>query len=176
MKTFGEEIELKRQAALDRLSKVPIAILLWGPSEDKNTEIAQLRVNLKKTLKDLGHEVYFSEELYNDKSPYSLRIQQFIQVEVFDLVISIPETEGSIAEIHDFARMPTFSNKVIVFLDTGWSNGYSNKTLIEAQTRLSSKVILYTKESMPACIVDQCIKEVIALQEYYYMFGRGVNV
>ena len=45
-------------------------------------------------------------------------------MEAADIVFSLPDTPGSIAEIHDFARVPWLAHKIVAFLDRRWDDGY----------------------------------------------------
>ena len=72
-----------------------------------------------------------SEELYDSANRHSNLVQQAAQAEAYDIVFSIPDSPGSIAEIHDFSRLPTISNKIVAFLNSAWSDDYSNRSLME---------------------------------------------
>jgi hypothetical protein len=170
--SFEKDIERKRLEALNKVKKIKVAILLWGPSLCHNTEISNLRENLQIILREKGHLADFSEDLCEDKSDYSLLTQQAVQADAYDIVISIPDTPGSIAEIHDFSRIPHISHKIVVFLNSELDDGYSNKTLIELQSHTSCKVFSYDSTCFPNCIIDEVLRIVAKLQETYFLLGR----
>ena len=173
-KEYLEEVEGKRKAALTRARTLPIAVLIWGPSPKSRTKIALTRKKLKELLIKKGHLAEFSEDLFDATSSNSNLIQQVAQVEAYDITLSIPESYGSIAEIHDFARMPMISNKIVTFLDTRWDSGYSNQSLIQLQSNATCRVIPYDGKDLPDCIINHGLDLIQRLQDFYYTIGRRI--
>lgn len=169
---FQREVERKRQEALNEVDRIPIAALIWGPAPNSTTIIAQARVQLQSALLNNGHVANFSEDLYDKSSKHSNIVQQAAQAEAYDIVFSIPDSPGSIAEIHDFSRLPTISNKIVAFLNSAWNDGYSNKSLMELQTYSTCKIQLYDASNLPECIVSSALDIVYRLQELFYLRGR----
>lgn len=169
---YKRQVDLKRLAILQEVERLPIAVLIWGPSPDTDTPAAHARVCLRDSLIDNGHLAQFSEELIDPSSPHGIQIQQLSHLEAHDVVFSIPDSPGSIAEIHDFAKLPRLSHKIIVFLNQAWNDGYSNRTLIELQSRITSAVELYDPVDLPNCLIATALKRVRELQEIYYLLGR----
>lgn len=170
---FKSEVEGKRKAALAKVRRVPIAALIWGPNPDGESSITQARVGLRDALVQNGHMADFSEDLFDSDSPHSNLIQQAAQAEAYDIVFSLPDSPGSIAEVHDFARLPLISHKVVAFLNSEWNDGYANKSLMELQTYSTCKVKLYESCNLPECVVSTALEMVFALQELFYLNGRG---
>ena len=98
--------------------------------------------------------------------------QQLAQAEAYDVVFSIPGSFGAIAEIHDFARIPGVSHKIIAFVDKLHLNGYSAQSLIAVQTNASCKVELYDGTALPGCVIDYAFDQIRRLQEILYVSGR----
>ena len=172
LEDFKRQIERKRAEALSRISKVPVAALVWGPNPTSTDPLADARVRLRDSLRSIGHIADFSEDLYDPSSPLSAFAQQIAQAEAYDVVFSIPGSFGAVAEIHDFARLPTLSRKVIAFVDHVHLNGYSHQSLIAAQTSASCKVEIYDGYKLPECIIDYAQNEIRRLQELFYISGR----
>ena len=170
--TFRRQIADKRHEVLDRIGKVPVAALVWGPAPTSPDPVAQARLRLRDELRSRGHLADFSEDLYDPALPLSNFAQQLAQAEAYDVVFSIPGSFGAIAEIHDFARIPGVSHKVIAFVDQIHLNGYSSQSLISAQTNASCKVELYDSSKLPSCVVDLALDQVRRLQELLYVSGR----
>jgi hypothetical protein len=170
--TFKIELTVKRQDALARIARVPVAVLVWGPTPTSTDPVSLARLKLRDALRANGHVADFSEDLYEPTSPLSLFAQQLAQAEVYDVVFSIPSSFGAIAEVHDFARLTGISRKLIAFIDQAYQNGYSNQSLMAAQSSASCKVELYDGFKLPTCIIDHAIGEVRRLQEIFYMTGR----
>lgn len=169
---FKDQVERKRIMALENISNVPISTLIWGPSPSSTSCTANIRKLLKDELTQKGHYAKYSEELFDPTSAHSNFAQQVAQAEAFDIIFSIPDSPGSIAEIHDFARIPYLSNKIITFLDKRWNDGYSNQALLALESNISCRVQLYEDSNMSDFILSQAHKYVKTLQETYFIFGR----
>jgi hypothetical protein len=169
---YREEVDRRRLAMLTAVDGLPIAVLIWGPSPTAGTPAGDARVQLRDELVKSGHLAQFSEELIDSASPHSLQVQQLSHVEAYDIVFSIPDSPGSIAEIHDFAKIPHLSHKIVTFLDRQWNDGYSNRTLLEMQTQVTAGVQLYDAADLPTCIIAKALVLVRRLQEVYYLLGR----
>jgi uncharacterized protein (DUF1499 family) len=169
---FLEEVRRRRLQCLQTIRRIPIAVLIWGPAADNGSAVAATRVALRESLRRNGHAAHFSEELYDPNEPFSIQAQQAADVEAHDVVFSLPETPGSIAEAHDFFKLPGISRKLIVFLDRQWNDGYANKSLIELRSLATADIILYEAGDMPNCILEQAVDVVHRLQEAHYFLGR----
>ena len=169
---YRQEVDRRRTAVLGAVRSLPIAVLIWGPAPSATSTAANIRSELKDELLRAGHLAHFSEELVDTALPYSLELQQLSHVEAYDIVFSIPDSPGSIAEIHDFAKVPRLSHKIIAFLNQQWNDGYSNRTLIELQSRVTCGVELYDPLELPDCIIEKALESVHRLQEIYYLLGR----
>lgn len=170
--SFRAQIEKQRLDALARISEVPIAALVWGPNPSGTDPIAQTRLGLRDALRGRGHYAEFSEDLYDATSDRSLFAQQIAQAEAFDVIFSIPGSYGAIAEIHDFARIPGISHKLIGFVDDAFDKGYSTQSLVAAQTNASCKIQTYNRSDLLNCIIDYALDQVARLQELLYVSGR----
>jgi hypothetical protein len=169
---FKRQIEQARIECLARIDRVPIAALIWGPNPSSSDPIANTRVSLRDELRRKGHLAEFSEDLYDSMNPRSLFAQQVAQAEAYDIVFSIPGSFGSIAEIHDFARIPGISHKVCAFVDRTYTDGYSHQSLVATQTNASCKIQIYNSCELPNCVVDYALDQVSRLQELLYVAGR----
>jgi hypothetical protein len=49
-KEYSKEVERRRLEILERMSKLPVAALIWGPNSDTKTPISETRLLLKETL------------------------------------------------------------------------------------------------------------------------------
>ena len=173
---FADSVERQRTKALQRIRSVRIAVLIWGPTPRKRTAVAKARRVLRQALESDGHLVRYSEDLYDPKLRFSLLAQQVADVEAHDITFSLPDSEGSIAEIHDFARIPGVSHNIVAFIDSEKSDGYSNTTLQQLQTTATCKVHFYRSCELPDAIVGPARLMVERLQEFYYLIGRPVGM
>ena len=166
------QIERSRQDALAHIDKVPIAALVWGPSPTSTDIVAQTRLKLRDDLRAAGHYAEFSEDLIDHTSTRNVFAQQLAQAESFDVIFSLPSSFGSIGEIHDFARIPGLSHKVLAFLDRAYMSGYSAVSLTSAQTNASCHIHLYDAAKLPDEVVNYAMDQVYRLQEVFYVSGR----
>jgi hypothetical protein len=169
---FEDFIDKRRIEALSRIEKIPIAALIWGPSPSATTGIAAARMKLRDELIKRGHLANFSEDLVDPDSSRSIFAQQIAQVEAYDIVFSIPASPGSVAEIHDFARIPWLSPKIITFLNNDWNDGYSNQSLVQLQSNATCRIQPYHPQDLPDCLIHPALELIQRLQEIYYIAGR----
>lgn len=169
---FKRDVEKRRLAALDRMLQVPVSALVWGPSPLSSDPLAAVRLDLRDTLRRQGFLAEFSEDLYDASISLSNFAQQLAQAEAFDVIFSVPSSHGAIAEIHDFARVPQISNKVIAYVDKEYTNGYSTQSLMSAGSVSTCRVESYDSKNLPKCVVDMAIDQMRRLQEIFYISGR----
>lgn len=170
--SLEELVERKRCETLRQIQRLPIAALIWGPAPDSGSPIAGARVQLRDELINAGHLARFSEDLIDPSSQHSVLIQQVAQAESHDIVFSIPGSPGSIAEIHDFARIPGISHKIVAFIDYAWSDGYSNQSLVQLQSTATCQIQTYDCKNLPGCIIEKAKELIMRLQEFHYLAGR----
>ncbi len=171
---FADFIEQRRQPALAQMAQIQIAALIWGPTPQAATPVAGARVHLRNLLNERGHHARFSEDLLDPVSEYSVFAQQIAQAKAFDVVFSIPDSPGSIAELHDFARIPGVAPKIVAFLDQAWCGGYASQSLIQLESIATCRIQLYDASQLPTCVIAKATDMVRRLQEYYFAHGRIV--
>jgi hypothetical protein len=169
---FSEAVERQRQEALSRIGAVPVSVLIWGPNPAATSPVAATRRELRRALEGDGHLVRYSEDLYDSAAPYSLLAQQVADVEAHDITFSLPDSPGSIAEAHDFARIPSISHRIVTFVDGDYNTGYANRTILELQSTATCRVQIYKACDLPRCVIDYARGLVRRLQEFYYLNGR----
>ena len=155
---------------LNEIKKIPISVLIWGPTPSSSSVIGEMRKKLRRELRIEGNLAMFSEELCDEKSDYSIRLQQLIQAEQFDLIISIPESFGSIAEIHDFTADTRVNKKILIFLNEEFAEGYSTKSLYTMSSLISSEIVLYRNDNLEK-ILEVSLNTVNKIKEYKYILG-----
>jgi hypothetical protein len=169
---YLEEVRRRRQRSLDAIRRLPIAALIWGPAPEVDSPIANARLMLRDELRRRGHVAHFSEELYDRDSTFSTQAQQAADVEAHDIVFSMPASPGSIAEAHDFFKLPELSGKMVTFLDEAWSAGYATKSLISLRSVATADLVAYQSSKLPECIIEPAMESVRRLQECHYLLGR----
>jgi hypothetical protein len=160
---------------LSEINKIPVAVLLWGPGIDSNSPLGPVRADLRTKLRNLGHAAFYSEELCDVELPLSTRLQELAQAQEFELVVSIPCTPGSIAEIHDFAADRRIHAKILAFLNERHLSGYGAQSLAVLQTVISCRIEYYPNENQTGVIADLTLIEVQRIRELKYLLaGRYV--
>ncbi len=167
--SFVEGIRPRLQEELSKVQRTPVGVLLWGPSPASLSLIAALRVSLRADLRQDGHAAFLSEELCDPNSPVSVRIQEIIQAQQFDLVVSIPSSAGSIAEAHDFAADRRVSSKMLVFLNRQHMRGYSSQSLEALSSILTCQLLYYESEEETMPIRTAIFREVQRIREMKYI-------
>ena len=153
---------------LDDIKRIPVSILIWGPTPAAISPVADIRRTLRTMLRNEGHLAMFSEEICDANSDCSVRLQQLVQAEQYDLIISIPESYGSIGEIHDFAADPRINSKIIIFLNEKHSSGYSTSSLESISCVFSSQLVMYNDDSINQ-IYSYSLNTVNKIREYKYL-------
>lgn len=164
----------KLQEKEDAVKKIPVSVLIWGPSPCSDSDIGKTRIMMRDRLQQEGHLALFSEELCSGDSELSLRVQQLVQAEEFDVIISIPVTPGSIAEIHDFTNDTRVNKKIIVFLNEEFNDGYSNQSLFAMSSILSCEIIYYKGFSDVDKIILIALETIQKVREFKYIFSGRV--
>src|SRR5215207_5479323 len=113
---YGQVVEARRQQLVRLMDRLPIAVLIWGPSPAAGSPVSAVRQELRSAPRERGHLANFSEELMEPESSLSIMGQQLAQGGSHDIVFSLPDSPGSIAEIHDFFRLPGLGEKIVAFL------------------------------------------------------------
>lgn len=160
----------KYNQKLSEIKKLPISILIWGPSPTSESAIGQIRKLLREKLRKDGNLAMFSEELCDEDCGFSIRLQQLVQAEQYDLIISIPETPGAIGEIHDFASDTRINNKILIFANKKYATGYSVSSLESISCLLSAEVVMYDDDSIDS-IITYSLNTVNKIKEYKYITG-----
>ena len=170
--TLFERIQHRVREEIDRSKKIPVAILLWGPSLSDTSEIALLRKKLHSELTSRGHLAQFSEDLIVKSEDISVKTQQLIHAQQFDLVISMPCSPGSISELHDFISDNRVNRKLLIFLNEQFDLGYSFQSILATCTTLTYRTIPYNGYEDLELIEKNVLQEAQKIREVKY-FNQG---
>lgn len=174
--SFFAKLRPRLQRSLAEVQRIPVSVLLWGPSPEKTCPMANMRKGLRRKLREKGHAAFFSEELWDPSADSSLRLQQLVQAQNFDLVVSLPESAGAIAEVHDFASDRRVNAKMLVLLDESTLDGYGAKSLTSISSVLSCQILTYPDADCVEMIEDKVLSEVQRIREIKYMLFGGKNM
>jgi hypothetical protein len=141
-----EKIQPKIAKAIKQVKSIPVAVLIWGPNIDSASPLGSVRAELRTKLREDGNTAFYSEELYDPTAGVSIRTQELIHAQEFDLIVSTPCTPGSIAEIHDFAVDRRVNAKMLLFLNKEHTDGYSAQSLAAVATVISCHIEYYPND------------------------------
>ena len=175
-KDFWDRIQPRIRDGLADVARVPVGVLLWGPGIDSAHVLAPVRPHLRRLLRDRGHLAMLSEELCDSDSPVSIRVQQLVQAQNFDLVVSIPATPGAIAEIHDFASHPSVRAKTLVFINGEHVGGYGEQSLRALSTVMTCQVEYYPDDAHTEIVERVTLEQVQRIREIKFMYGWKVSL
>jgi hypothetical protein len=161
-------IKSKTKEEFDKAHKIAVAVLIWGPSPADASPISNLRKELKAKLMERGHLAVFSEQIVSRKNGLSIKTQQRMHAQYFDLIVSLPSSPGSIAEIHDFIGDPRLNKKMMIFLDNQFRRGYSNQSLEASSTVRTYETFFYNGVKGLKKVKNTVLKEVQKIREEKY--------
>jgi hypothetical protein len=168
---FRERIFARIDERLAEVNRTPAGILLWGPGLDSTNPLAAVRLNLRSRLRQIGHAAFYSEELCDPSKPFSVRLQQLAQAQDFDLIVSLPCTPGSLAEVHDFAADRRVHAKLLIFLNELHLPGYSAQSLQALSSLLSCHLQYYPNEDETDVIELRTLAEAQKIRELKYILA-----
>jgi hypothetical protein len=126
----GFERQFRRH--LDRVKRIALNILIWGPSVSSFGPVVDKRKQIHKALIEAGHNAMFSEDFPLDTQESSLKMQEFAQARAADLIIVLVEdSPGALAEAHDFCNHPNLAEKFLIMFPQRMEAGYSARGAIQ---------------------------------------------
>jgi len=170
-KMWARRVMPRIRTRLAEANRVPVGVLIWGPGISSSSPLARLRSTLRKELRRDGHAAFFSEELCDARTNHSVRLQQLAQAQEFDLVVSLPCTTGSIAELHDFAADRRVNGKTLVFINGTHADGYANQSIASIANILSCRVERYASDREISIIKTITLEEVQRIREMKYILA-----
>jgi hypothetical protein len=106
------------EAILASIENTVLNILVWGPGRKGRSALYRKRLEIRDVLRREGHAAIFSEETTTVAGGKSrLEVQEHAHAEAADLILVIAGSEGSIAQVHDYARSRRFSSKMHILTD-----------------------------------------------------------
>jgi len=145
-----------RSDFLECLADVKFKILVWGPSEGntEKKELYQKRKQIRDILREKGQTAYFSEELdgLNDDNgtPLPTDIAELLQVNYFNLVINLADSQGSLMEAERFTRV--LGERCLLWFRKGTERGYAGG-LINSQAMAGRPPLPFDDEEVESCLM-----------------------
>ena len=157
---FTDDLTRKGEPQIDKESLIAVAslikgrvklkILILGPGQDGG-DVYTKRCELRDWLTRLGHEAHFCEEVWTrdalERSGLNLTVAEYIQALVYDYIVCLMGSPGSIGEAHDFAKDRRIAVKMMICIDDRHRRGYSALGLIRIFEGYNGKVDWFTYPS-----------------------------
>jgi len=109
-----------------------LKILVFGPqvhtpsAELRTAKLQSKRIEIRGKLEGLGHHVKYAEDLVDhnlDGPAGNMFFQELVIMKEYDLIVTIVDSPGSIAEATAIALKPALAQKASLFLDSDFVNG-----------------------------------------------------
>lgn len=134
------QLRPKLQGILSEVSKIPVSILLWGPSSGHPLAhtISELRRNLRKQ----GHAALLGKELLFSDS-HSTEVQQLAQARELDIIVSFPCTAREFNDAHNFASDKRTRARIFIFLCQEQLASYNSNDISALKTISACQLEFY---------------------------------
>ena len=111
---------------------IKLKILVFGPqvhtpsSDERTARLQNKRREIRGKLEDAGHHVKYAEDLVDPDltgAAGNAFFQELVIMREYDLIVTIVDSPGSIAEAAVIACKPDLAQKSSLFLDSAYSGG-----------------------------------------------------
>lgn len=156
MPTAADDKWIKLQRHRREAAKHPLAILVWGPSDDGTPEY-RTRCEIRDRLLAAGHDARFSEELA--RHPAALRDpidDETLQADSADLIVVLYGSRGTQTEHDVILSNPDIATKAIIAIEKAQEDVLVQKALASEawkQTKRHARIITYERASLPGTLV-----------------------
>jgi hypothetical protein len=124
------------------IDAIKIKILVFGPQvhtpspDPRTAKLQNKRIEIRARLEAQGHDVKYAEDLVDPSlagpagNPF---FQELVIMREYDLIVTIVDSPGSIAEATAMAMKPHLAQKASLFLDQAYSTGLVHATCKNAE-------------------------------------------
>ncbi len=159
--TDTSRIDQDYQERIREASTVSLSILIWGPAES-DSDLYRKRVQIRHTLRLLGHVARFSEEwdtAAEESSTWTVNRKEFIQTQLVDWIIILYSSFGSVAETHEIGNLDQLKLKLLVLVNQEHTGSYGARGLLK-NLELYNRVVKYTTQDLLSCsLMTRIIQE-----------------
>ena len=131
--------------------RISLKILVWGPDPNSEGQVARKRIQIRDTLKKLGHTVYFSEELIFD-STYKVpaNLQERIQVSEMDAIVCLASDFGPLQEAQEFGGQ---AREFLLWLSDKARGKYTDSGLAQQLRIAHREPLFFHDDDLDSCVV-----------------------
>jgi len=168
-KQYHDEVFKKREKEIqEEIEKTQLSILIWGPGANDDKMYGK-RVEILNELRGKDLDAFFSEEEIKEtptKNNLSLKNIEMSQAQAVDLIIVIPCSIGSIAELHDFAAFKNIAAKMLIFMDEHTKVSYTGRGAARDLSNIYRKVetFKYPEDTQNGNLLNRVLEIVLSFQ------------
>ncbi len=166
-RAFRDEALVMFEKTRMLLGKVKLKILIWGPDPRSKEPLAEKRNEIRATLEEQGHKVYFSEDLIFDKSYLvPANVQERVQVDEMDAVVCLAKNPGALQEAQEFAKA---AKDFLLWLSDEARGRYSDIALGQQLRAAGRPPEFFQNDDLKSCVVAAATAEWILQRRIGYL-------
>ncbi len=156
---FSQVFKPSYESFLCATSKTPLLIMLWGPRR-RSRAWSIKRQEIRDKLEQLGHTVFFSEQLGVPSTALTQRPVEFLQSETADLIIALQPSYDTVGTLQQFVEHRVIDSKMLLFIDQDAPDRHRyDRALIELETLYNNIATFHLPEDITS---DNLIKAITA--------------
>jgi hypothetical protein len=133
-------------------ASVVFNVLVWGPSISAADSTSEKRVDVKRTIEQNGHKVFFSEELiFDQKYMVPAHVQERAQLGNMHLVVCLGTDFGAMQEVQEFAQERP--QQLILWIGSRGKGTYSDKGIGETMRLAGRPPIFFNHADLESCVI-----------------------
>ncbi|PYS77743.1 MAG: hypothetical protein DMF67_02735 [Acidobacteria bacterium] len=162
-----ERWDEERRGLVAEIKRIPLRILVWGPSPASPGPVAFKRVQIRDALVAEGFLAVFSEIWAGAAPGLSQKTNELTQALTAHLIIILIEgSPGALAEMHDFSSRQDVARKMLVMCPRRYSDGYSIKGAGAILSVAFGNLDLYEDGEIENCnVLTRALARAVALRE-----------
>lgn len=163
-----ERWDAERQALIADIKKIPLRILVWGPSTASNNPIAFKRMQIRDALAAEGFVAVFSEIWATAAPGLSQKTNELTQALTAHLIIIlIEDSPGALGEMHDFSSHQEIVRIMFVMCPSRYESGYSAQGAGKMLDLAYGNVYWYEDGEIADCkVLTHALERANALREF----------
>jgi hypothetical protein len=156
-----------RRALVAEIKKIPLRILVWGPSAAASNPVAAKRAQIRDALLADGFVAVFSEIWATAEPGLSQKTNELTQALTAHLIIILIEgSPGALAEMHDFSSHPDIVRIMYVMCPRHYQAGYSAQGVGQVLDLAYGNVYWYEDGEIADCkVLARALERANALRQ-----------
>jgi hypothetical protein len=162
-----ERWDAERQGLVAKVKKIPLRILVWGPSSASSSPVAVKRVQIRDTLLAEGFVAMFSEIWATAEPGLSQKTNELTQaLSAHLIIILIEDSPGALGEMHDFSSHQDIVRIMFVMCPRRYESGYSAQGAGRVLDLAYGNVYWYEDNEIVDCkVLTRALERANALRE-----------